>query len=244
MKLRSGIFLFIIFGLFSCEDDDLIIDGTLKAYASVFSTVNIHGVIACAASNVEDNRFDVYFYPTNSSSNFKYFESSSGNIDPWDYNLYAEFDLIHEEVFNGYIRKFVQSGLEENWGIVTFEKNGELYVSDPISNLPTTRPTEMNNDLISITENGITPRFDWQDGIYTNNDIYFQVILDENDNLISGTYTRDKNFTFYNNSNVVIDINEGNIPVLQINTDYKFVLMSVDDDNWVNVLAEKNFRTE
>ena len=77
------------------------------------------------------------------------------------------------------------------------------------------------------------------------NVIYFQVISDTDNNLISGTYTIEKNFTFYDLDNVVFNITDPNAnPTLEPNKTYNFTLMGVSEDNWVNLFMEKELRTE
>ncbi|MFT4602312.1 MAG: hypothetical protein ACI857_002498, partial [Arenicella sp.] len=75
------------------------------------------------------------------------------------------------------------------------------------------------------------------------NVIYFQVIADKHGNLVSGTYTINKFFNFYDLTNVVINIKEFPIPFLDNGEHYTFTLMAVSDDNWVNVAATKEFTT-
>ena len=52
-------------------------------------------------------------------------------------------------------------------------------------------------------------------------------------NLISGTYTYEPNFTFYDLSNVVLNITDtSSVPLLKENSTYTFTLMGVSEDNW------------
>ena len=91
----------------------------------------------------------------------------------------------------------------------------------------------------------MTPRFSWEDGIIDESVIYFQIISDEANNFISGTYTFEKEFTFYDLSNVVLNITDTtSTPTLEPNQDYKFTMMGVSEDNWVNLFIEKEFTTE
>ena len=76
------------------------------------------------------------------------------------------------------------------------------------------------------------------------NIIYFQVISDVNGNFISGTYTVEKEFTFYDLSNVVFNITDTTaLPVLELDTQYVVTLMGISEDNWVNVYMQKPFST-
>ena len=89
------------------------------------------------------------------------------------------------------------------------------------------------------------PEFTWQDGAIVENVIYFQVIQDDRGDLLSGTYTFDKHFKFYDLSNVVLNIRDLQpAPVLEEGRSYKFIMMGVSEDNWVNLVMEKDFQAK
>ena len=88
------------------------------------------------------------------------------------------------------------------------------------------------------------PQFSWATNALGDNAIYFQVISDAEDNLISGTYTTESQFQYYNTSNVVLNITQGVPPALVSNATYNFTLMDVSLDNWVNLVVQKPFITE
>lgn len=210
-----------------------------------------HKVIACAAGGKEvsmgDEQFplSIYFYPVPGATNFHYFESSSANINARDFSKYRLAAVELAPVFNGYLRRFKHGPVtNEVWGVVTYQVNDRLVLSNPIRIKLTTKPTQMANELVNI-EAGVTePKFRWQDGTLKENAIYFQVVSDAAGNLISGTYTEEKHFQFYNLSNVVVNIHDVRPPpTLQTNTTYTFTLMGVSEDNWVNLMAQKPFTT-
>ena len=87
----------------------------------------------------------------------------------------------------------------------------------------------------------LKPKFSWDDGRIKENAIYFQVISDDEGNLLSGTYTTDKHFTYQDSSNVVFDINRTWPSDLIAGEDYNFTLMAVSLDNWVNLVIQKSF---
>ena len=78
-----------------------------------------------------------------------------------------------------------------------------------------------------------------------DNIIYFEVVADSLGNLVSGTYTYDKHWKFYDLSNVVLNIHDVTPPPeLTPNAKYKFTLMGVSEDNWVHLAGEKEFVTK
>ena len=90
----------------------------------------------------------------------------------------------------------------------------------------------------------IQPIFEWEDGRFDDTVIYFQAVLTENNDLLSSTYTFDKNFQYYNLDNVVLNITEVEPPSLEENINYGFTLLAVSEDNWVNLFSEIVFSVE
>lgn len=220
---------------------------SLSYYLSENETLEQADLIACAASQslISSNTTyptDIFFYPISGAYNYRYFECED-LADSSDFKKYFEKDLPQLPVFNGYLYKFRNTDFEgERMGVVTYEASGKLHISTPIRLKNNTKPTEFNSSLLNITENNITPNFSWQDGTIKENVIYFQVISDTLGNFISGTYTYDLSFTFYDLSNVVLNITTEN-PELKPNSLYNFTLMAVSEDNWVNLICEKTFYT-
>ena len=88
------------------------------------------------------------------------------------------------------------------------------------------------------------PIFEWQDGVFDDTAIYFQAVLTENDDLLSATYTFDKNFQYYNLDNVVLNITEEEPPSLEQAFNYGFTLLAVSEDNWVNLFSTIPFEVQ
>ncbi len=244
--MRRVGYILILFVLIGCNKAK---GDKLSDYISTYPQSN-EWLIACAAGDkdgfADDTKkpISVFFYPEDGASNFKYFATKNLKADKNNFSEYKEYNSASsEQVFNGYLRKFKISAAKEHWGIVTYVVGDSLRVSDPIKILHKTRETETDQNLITISENGIEPMFSWNDGTHAENVIYFQVVADKHGDLISGTYTTDKFFNFYNTSNVVINIREFPVPFLNNGEHYTFTLMAVSDDNWVNVAATKEFTT-
>ncbi|MFK8037872.1 MAG: hypothetical protein AB8B74_06250 [Crocinitomicaceae bacterium] len=204
-------------------------------------------LIGCAASQspLSSNTTyptDVFFYPINGAYNYRYFECED-LADSSDFSKYFEKELPQQPVFGGYLHKFKNTNFDgERMGVVTYETPGKLHTCTPIRLKNNVKPTEYNSVILTTTENGITPTFEWQDGKIKENVIYFQVVSDTLGNFISGTYTYDTDFTFYDTSNVVLNITKG-LPELLPNSRYNFTLMAVSEDNWVNLISQKTFNT-
>ena len=209
-------------------------------------------IIACAAGMPEgfmgETNFPVsmFFYPVVGATNFKYYETTSEQIDPFNYSLYLPVEATPELVFNGYLQRFPIAHKKNNrWGIVTYEVNGEIRICDPIYIKVATQPTILAPNSITIQDNGIMPNFNWNPLPNHENKIHFNVVANKNNDLITGTYTYNTDWQFYDLSSVVLNITDQSTPpILMSNTEYLFTLMSVSDDNWVNLFGQKDFITE
>lgn len=209
-------------------------------------------LIACASSQpsteADYNQYpiSVYFYPITGASEFKYFETTDINGDILDYSKFIEKNLSSDPVFNGYLRRFKNSTpTHDVWGIVTYKVGNTIHICRAIHIKHYSKPTQFAPELITVTDSLTFPKFTWNDGLVAENIVYFQVVSDTLNNLISGTYTYEKYFKFYNLSNVVLNIHDVDpIPSLQPTTNYNFTLMGVSQDNWVNLIGEKTFTTQ
>ncbi len=236
--------------ILACKDEPEVLNEQILAnYLELNASLEMEELVACAGGKAEgllgDSTMptDIFFYPVEGATDFRYFETSRVE-DYNDFSKYVEKTLESEPVFNGYLWKFNRAPfVGELFGIVTYKTPGNIHVCNPIRLKTNVKPTEVNSELVSIQANGVNPTFNWSDGIIDENNIYFQVISDMENYLISGTYTTEKNFTFYDLSNVVFNITR-TTPELEENKNYKFTMMAVSEDNWVNLIIEKEFSTE
>ncbi len=235
----------------SCVHQRTLDQDLLSDYILLNDSLEIGDLVACAGGRMmgllenEAHPTDVFFYPIEGATDFRYFETVELS-DSTDFRKYVFKELTHEPIFNGYLWKFNNTPFEgERLGIVTYRTPGKLHVCSYIRLKTNVKPTESNNDLGQVIPDGVTPTFTWEDGQIKENIIYFQVVSTEEGDLISGTYTTDKMFTFYDTSNVVFNITNPQFnPSLEPETNYQFTLMGVSEDNWVNLLIEKSFTTE
>ncbi len=243
-KTNYIVLLFITLGIFSCDTDN---ENTVRLDTSLASLVNantieIDNVIACASGSENDeNTIIAYVYPRPGSTDIRYYETSSVEDDKNNYQNYTQIDLVAEDFFNGYLKKIERTTSEEKWVIITFFENDKLHLSNPIRLKHRTKPTEFVNEVMINTMSSGMPIFNWQDGTIAEHKIYFQVISDANNELLSGTYTFEKQFQYYKLDNVVLNITREIPPQLDPMDSYNFTLMGVSEDNWVNLFIEKSF---
>lgn len=249
--MKNWILVIAVLLLYSCKKEETNLqENILSDYIELNNTLELDDLIACAGGktgglfNVPNEPTTVFFYPITGATDFKYFEAENIS-DSLDFSKYYLKVLPDAPVFNGYLWKFNNTNFAgERMGVVTYKTPGKLHVCTPIRQKTNIKPTEINSSLVTVIDNGVNPTFLWEDGLVDENIIYFQVISDSDGNLISGTYTYEKTFSFYDISNVVLNITDPSIsPTLEADKDYTFTMMGVSEDNWVNLLIEKEFTT-
>ncbi|MCF7567680.1 hypothetical protein L3X37_04785 [Sabulilitoribacter arenilitoris] len=235
-------YIFVSFLVFtSClNDNDDNLGNTLDVYI-LNKSFEMGAVIACAASDEKTNDVLTFYYPEAGAINIRFYETQNAQVNKDDFSNYLLNDLYSEPLFNGYLGRFPQSSPNEKWVIVTFELDGEIKISNPIRIKHLTKPTVWNDEVaIDQSQSGM-PNFKWEHNAFGDNAIYFQVVSDEQNNLLSGTYTYDNDFQYYDISNVVLNVTTDAPPELIIGNSYNFTLMDVSEDNWVNWVIQKTF---
>jgi len=256
--MKNIILVIVLFSIFSCKKETVELIPNIANNLEVYIDLNPEfrlvkdSLIACAAGGQSnflvdaDRPISIFFYPEGNAMEFEYFETDSINVDPNNLANYHRVELPDEPILNGYIRHFKREAPDQNiWSIVSFVKDGNLHISNPIRIKYNNTPTEYNADVLMIDQGTpLSPIFQWEDGVVAENEIYFQIISDRDNNLISGTYTFEKHFQFYDLSNVVLNVSPTSpTPSLQTQQEYSFVMMGVSIDNWVNLIVEGQFDT-
>ncbi len=235
------LYLITLLVITACSTDKEDYHGTLQDALAGDEPVR-DNVIACAASNKNDDLVSVFLYPRDGTSDLRYYETLNSQADKNTFEGYYQVKAPLVNVFNGYLKKFEVSVSEEKWVIVSFEEGGKTHLSNPIRLKQDTRPTEYLPQNVSIdTTDATMPHFMWNDGAYKDTKIYFEVLSDANNDLISGTYTFEKKFQFYDLENVVLNITKRTPSALKQGESHKFTLLAVSEDNWVNLWAEVEF---
>lgn len=225
--------------LWSCRSDDAENTSTNLAAYVANATVENGAVIACAASDAASTSVLTFYYVEAGAEDVRLYQTNTADIDETNLSNYTQVLVESAPVFGGVLERFSQTTTTDRWLIVSFMLDGEIKLSNPIRTKPQTKPT-LWNDIVTIADNeNRMPLFSWQDNSAGDTAIYFQVLTDNNDNFLSGTYTIDDNFQYYKLENVVLNITKGIPPNLEPETAYRFTLMDVSLDNWVNVLTYK-----
>jgi hypothetical protein len=246
MKLKYivSVFCVFIFFLACSEDNDITTPRDLQEYRDANANRTLNNVIACAA-NADANLALTYifYYPVDGATEIKYFETKNITADKNDFSNYKREILAETAVFGGKLKRFSRPGADESWCIVTYLTDGNLHISEPIRLKNATNPTSWQNEVAIEYPATLEPKFTWSDFGIIDNDIYFQVLTDEENDFISGIYTRNNFFQYYDTSNTDqnLVINTKTPPELVLGATYNFTLMAISEDNWVNSMIQKSF---
>ncbi len=239
------IFLFVIISCASSDDPgNIVLTNDSLDSLVVMNQIEVDNVIACASASENENEVIIYFYPRVDATDIRYYETKDVEVDKNNYANYTKKDLQSEDIFKGYLKKFKRITPKEKWVIISFKEDGILHLSNPIRLKHRTQNTVFSSELTIDEATALMPVFSWEASAIPEDAIYFQVVSDAQDELLSGTYTEESSFQYYNIANVVLNITVVTPPSLIPGADYNFTLMGVSEDNWVNTLIEKPFSVE
>jgi len=154
--------------------------------------------------------------------------------------LYQFVPLISEPFFQGALRVF-KTNSNPKWFTVVFELDGKIEIATPIRNKIDTQPSIWSNVVTIDSQEALMPLFSWNSLNPDNTAIFFQVVSTEDLEFLSGTYTEENKFQYYNLNNVVLNITQYEPPDLVDGETYMFTLMDVSLDNWVNQVIMSPF---
>ncbi|MGY0407269.1 MAG: hypothetical protein ACWIPJ_02775 [Polaribacter sp.] len=227
----------------SCTSDkDVLVSRNLQEYIAENPNLERDNVIAYAANAKGNTSISyIFYYPIEGARNIRYYETEDATANEKDFSNYKRNNLKQEDVFGGKLERFVRTSDTETWCLVTFVTDGKLHISKPIRLKSRSKPTEYSKKVTIDYPTTLEPIFTWEDGTYKDNNTYFQVISDEENNFISGTYTTKKTFTYNDKTDIVLDINTKTPKALEEDKVYNFTMLGISEDNWVNLFIEKQF---
>jgi hypothetical protein len=244
----SGLLLFI-----ACDENETEDPGySLRQYIKDCGepTIQLDSILSFATEVLPryiENTGDpisIFFYPIGNPEEFKYFESNKYTTNLNDLTIFFEKPLELRSEFNGYLMRFLHTGIDfPRWGRITYKKNGMIYISSPVSVNSLTDSSEYFPGVadIDLSVPG-SPFFSWERDTIAGTSSYFEIVSDLSGNLISGTFTNDKHFRFYDLSNVILNIHDVSPPpILSPGTTYRFTVMGIGHDYWVQMVYDTIF---
>tara|TARA_B110000240_G_scaffold189442_1_gene229436 strand:- start:190 stop:909 length:720 start_codon:yes stop_codon:yes gene_type:complete len=236
--------------MFALSDDNWVnliireqfIPRNLEEYVVVNTDKSIDTALAFGGSaNGDKEETYIYFYPVEGAFNYRYYETENTSVDPTDFSNYKRRNLIDTPQFGGKFRRFSHTSSDAVWGLVTYITAGKLHISEPIKTKNNSRQTEWTTEVDIAYPETLKPEFIWTDGTFAENETYFQVFTQSDDTFLSGTFTLEKKFQYYNEANITRKIPADTPPDLVLDADYKFFLFGLSADNWINLVIQKTF---
>ena len=222
--------------------EEQFIPRNLEEYVAANTDKTLATAIAFAGSaNGNKEVTYVYFYPITGAFNYRYYETENTTVDATDFSNYKRRSLTDAVQFGGKFRRFTNNSSDEVWCLVTYVADGKLHISAPIKTKNNTRATEWTTAVDIAYPETLKPVFTWSDGTFAENESYFQVVTQSDNTFLSGTYTTEKTFQYYNEANVTGKIHTVTPPVLVLDADYKFFLYGLSTDNWINLIIQNTF---
>jgi hypothetical protein len=241
MVFKKIVFLFICISVLSCsEDTDITVSRNLQEYINESKNVAEKAIVAFAA-NAEANTSltSIFYYPEAGATDIRYYELTDSSLDENSFVNYRRQSLNSEEVFGGKLERFSRSGSSESWCLVTYIKEDVLRVSDPIKLNNTSKTTAYSDEVTVNYKTTLEPNFTWEDGVRNESIRYFQVFTDEEGAFISGTFTEDTFFQYYDETKD--NINTTMPKNLVEDEVYNFTMLGIGADNWVHIIIEEQF---
>jgi len=243
MQTKNYLIIILSLLFLSCGDNDIqLSENILDEYLEIHADKTLDEVIACAGSTQENSsNVNVYYYPIIGSSDIRYFETESTDVDPNDFSNYTLKELPSTSILGGKLALFLRTETHESWGIVTYLSEGKIHKSNPIRFKQNTIPTEYSSAITIDETEPNTPKFSWLASTTNEDAIYFQALVENEGDFISGTYTTELCFKHNDNSNVILNINTKEPELLEVSKTYTMNIMGVSIDNWVNLHLIKSF---
>lgn len=243
--MKSVLIFMVALLIFSCNKKAAQSD--LEQFISENSGKSEDYLIACAAGNLDafmgnsDRPIRIFFYNVDGASSATlYVKSNEGEKE--EYRYYSRVDEAAETLFNGRMGFFsVSNNLAGKWVIVSYTSESNYHVSDPILLRADTHPTVDISNKIVFEGDSLQPEFNWHADPVKGNVIYFSLISNSADDFVSGVYTTEKNWNFYDVSNVVLNVTPTSNPTLNAQESYVYTNMGVGKDNWVRTFGTKLF---
>ena len=243
MVFKKIIFLLVCISVFGCsEDTDISVARNLQEYIDENSNVEENSIFACAANAASNTSLAyIFYYPEDGASDIRYYELTDASLDKNNFTNYRRESLNSQAVYGNKLGRFSRFSSVENWCLITYVIGGVLRISDPIKLNNTSKPTVYSDDVSINYKTTLEPNFTWEDSATSESIRYFQVFTDEEDTFISGTYTEDTFFQYYDETNVTLNINDAIPADLVADEIYNFSTLGIDADNWVNIIIEEQF---
>lgn len=222
--------------------EEQFIPKNLEEYVADNSDKTLDSLTAFASSaNGNKEQTYIFFNSITGAFNYRYYETENTTVDKTDFSNYKRRSLPESTVFGSKLRRFTHESSDEVWCLVTYITEGKLHISEPIKTKNNSRQTQYSTEVEIIETAPLMPVFNWTDGTFKENTTYFQAISKNDNTFLSGTFTTEKTFQYYNETNITGKIHTVTPENLITDSTYKLALYGISQDNWVNLVIQTSF---
>lgn len=222
--------------------EEQFIPKNLEEYVAENSDKTLDTLIAFASSaNGNKEQTYIYFNSITGAYDYRYYETENTSVDKTNFSNYKRRSLPESTVFGSKLRRFTHDSSDEVWCLVTYITEGKLHISDPIKTQNNSKATEYSTEIELIETAPLMPVFNWTDITFDTNTTYFQAVSKNDNTFLSGTFTIEKTFQYYNEANITGKIHTVTPENLVTDATYKLALYGISEENWVDLVIQTSF---
>lgn len=248
--MKKFLIVLVLVSTFNCvKDESVPIVFTRTTFLNLDVSDEIYqrdAVYAFGASNNEDDDVtDIFVVFEENAEDFKFYETGVADVNPNDLSNYLFKEFQPSIILDNGLLQYKRRSDDPQWIIVTYRIDGIIKLSSPILVKSNTQPTVYSNTIDVSQDSSLNPTFNWEAIATENHTFFFESmhrIADEE--LLSLTFTDDSNFTYFDLSNVTLNLSQLTPPELEFGNNYRFEVMQIDLDNWVNTMYQADFIIE
>ncbi len=241
------------FPAFANQEKHVLTPERLDEYVARFKRTGIDESVTAFAAGGQQNFLKpgtghvvVFFYPTESARDFMLFLNEGADADPADLASYEHVFAPTSSMFSGEMQRFEAPWhRKQGWVRITFVDRGTLYLSPPVRVDSVDRPSVFDPDFVTLSWKDGNPEFSWKPEDMRGGTRYLQVVSDPDKAMLTGTWTAEPRYLFPDTSNVVANLRDdrapAGTPALRPEGRHAFLLLAIDDENWVTAISAKIF---
>ncbi|WP_111682239.1 hypothetical protein [Winogradskyella tangerina] len=187
---------------------------------------------------------NIYAVIEEGASDIKFYETDTPNINEQDLYRYLLMEIQPTLISDAKIKTFRHTFLRDEWIIMTYKIEDKIKLSSPIRINNLFRQTDYIEDIVIDQGMSGSANFEWSVQSAENNAFFFEIMKDQNDAVLSLTFTNDSHFQYFDLTNVTLNLSQNVPPNLVQDENYEFTVLDIGLDNWINTVHSRAFIAE
>lgn len=196
-------------------------------------------ITAFALSASDSNITYIYFNAVEGATNFQYFQTNSFSKVPTNLDNYNVKDFELQDVPGSNLKRFVRTETFDVHSIITYQANGIFYKSHPVEIKWRRQGTDYTGFININQTESLKPIFTWDASEFSTT--YLQIVSDEMNSFLSGTFTEQTQFQYGSMDNVLSTVHAETPPDLVLDENYSITVFFIDEDFWVTSISQAFF---